>query len=94
MNMSLILMLLILTTTMIGDRKDYQTESNCEKSFTCLRLLAAQGDVPPSFPSLIFLQEREPFIDDRPFLLLILLLLFSKTLCDDHSDSDGGCSGR
>ena len=70
------------------------TESNCEKSFTCLRLLAAQGDVPPSFPSLIFLQVREPFIDDQHFLLLILLLLFSKTTCDDHSDSDGGCSGR
>ena len=58
MNMSLIMMLLIKTTTMIGGRKDDHTESNCEKSFTCLRLLAAQGDVPPSFPSLIFLQEN------------------------------------
>ena len=70
------------------------TESNCEKSFTCLRLLAAQGDVPPSFPSLIFLHIRGSFIDDRHFPLLIFLLLFSKTLCDDQSDSDGGCSGR
>ena len=76
------------------------TESNCEKSFTCLRLLAAQGDVPPSFPSLIFLQENLSLMIDTCYCWYYcccsakLCVMITLTVMVDVLDVNPPASGR